>query len=223
MPEDRDLLTVSEAAAELGLSPVGVARRLQRGYMRGIKVSPRLWLVEREEVERAKQRGRMKPGPKPKTEEQETGRDATNVRPAERVRRGTQLMTNDPTPDRGGQDDHQPFVFVDELPDGCRILIIHHATVAEYDAIARGLHGINAPILEDFDAALLGQRVIRHGGKTSPYPDDVRRHYAKRANGLKQKGRTWEGIGADLRLPKSTLYGWWKEFFSNSEKPDHTE
>ncbi len=69
MPEDRDLLTVSEAATELGLTPVGVARRLQRGYMRGIKVNPRLWLVEREEVERAKAMGKIKPGPKPKAEE----------------------------------------------------------------------------------------------------------------------------------------------------------
>ncbi len=64
MPEGRDLITVSEAAAELGLSTVGVARRLQRGHMRGIKVSPRLWLVERAEVDRAKAAGRLKPGPK---------------------------------------------------------------------------------------------------------------------------------------------------------------
>jgi excisionase family DNA binding protein len=63
------LLTVSEVAAELDLSPVGVARRLQRGHMRGIKVNPRLWLVEREEVDRWKQRGRMKPGPKRPVEE----------------------------------------------------------------------------------------------------------------------------------------------------------
>jgi hypothetical protein len=36
--------------------------------MRGIKVNPRLWLVERTEVERAKTIGRLKPGPKRREE-----------------------------------------------------------------------------------------------------------------------------------------------------------
>ena len=45
-------MTVQEAAAELGMSPVGVRARLERGLMRGVKVHPRLWLIPREEVER---------------------------------------------------------------------------------------------------------------------------------------------------------------------------
>ena len=67
--EDRPMVTVSEAAEELGLTIWGVARRLQRGDMRGVKVNPRLWLIPAEEVERWKRRGRLKPGPKRRTED----------------------------------------------------------------------------------------------------------------------------------------------------------
>ena len=63
--EERPMVTVSEAAEQLGLSIWGVAKRLQRGDMRGVKVNPRLWLIPVEEVERWKQRGRLKPGPRP--------------------------------------------------------------------------------------------------------------------------------------------------------------
>ncbi len=59
---DRDLMTVTEAAAALGMSVRGVADRLQRGTMRGVKVNPRLWLVPRDEVERWRERGKLKTG-----------------------------------------------------------------------------------------------------------------------------------------------------------------
>ena len=61
------LVTVTEAAAELGLTVHAVAKRLRRGQMKGERVSPRLWLVPREEVERWKEIGRMKPGPRRRT------------------------------------------------------------------------------------------------------------------------------------------------------------
>ena len=62
--EDRPMLTVAEAAAELGLTVAGIARRLQRGDMRGVKVNPRLWLIPREEMGRWRGKGKLRPGPK---------------------------------------------------------------------------------------------------------------------------------------------------------------
>ena len=68
MSEGRALVTVSEAASELGLTVHAVAKRLRQGTMRGEQVHPRLWLIPREEVERWKERGRLKPGPKRRAE-----------------------------------------------------------------------------------------------------------------------------------------------------------
>jgi excisionase family DNA binding protein len=62
--EERDLITVSEAAAILGISNRAVSKRLENGHMRGERVHPRLWLIPREEVDRWREIGRMKPGPK---------------------------------------------------------------------------------------------------------------------------------------------------------------
>jgi excisionase family DNA binding protein len=47
----RDFLTVAEAAAILGVSGRTIAYRLQKGFMRGEHVNPRLWVIPREEVE----------------------------------------------------------------------------------------------------------------------------------------------------------------------------
>ena len=69
--EGRDLLTVVEAAHELGLTVRGVQERVRRGLLRGERVSPRLWLIPREEVERAKAQGRLKPGPKPRDQQED--------------------------------------------------------------------------------------------------------------------------------------------------------
>jgi len=59
------LLTVQEAAVELGITVRGVQERLRRGAMQGERVTPRLWLIPRAEVERWKALGRQRPGRKP--------------------------------------------------------------------------------------------------------------------------------------------------------------
>lgn len=64
MEGGRDLLTVAEAAQELGMTVRGVQERLRRGMMRGERVSPRLWMIQREEVERWRALGRQRPGRK---------------------------------------------------------------------------------------------------------------------------------------------------------------
>ena len=61
----RPLLTVQEAAVELGITVRGVQERLRRGAMQGERVTPRLWLIPRGEVERWKVLGRQRPGRKP--------------------------------------------------------------------------------------------------------------------------------------------------------------
>ena len=66
MTDERDLLTVVEAAQALELSPRGVLARLERGAMKGHRVNQRLWLIPRAEIERWQQLGRLKPGRKPK-------------------------------------------------------------------------------------------------------------------------------------------------------------
>ena len=64
MQDERDLVTVSEAAQMLGLTPRGILNRLERGDMRGYRVTARLWLVPLSEVERWQAIGRLKPGRK---------------------------------------------------------------------------------------------------------------------------------------------------------------
>jgi hypothetical protein len=64
--KERDMLTVAETARELDLTVRGVQNRLLRGLMQGERVTPRLWLIPREEVERWKALGRQKPGRKPR-------------------------------------------------------------------------------------------------------------------------------------------------------------
>ncbi|MGD9894755.1 MAG: helix-turn-helix domain-containing protein [Dehalococcoidia bacterium] len=61
-----DLITVNEAAAELGLASVTVRKRLEAGTMRGQNIGGRIWLIPRAEVERAKAAGPLKRGPKPR-------------------------------------------------------------------------------------------------------------------------------------------------------------
>ncbi len=61
-----NFVTVTEAAKVLGITPHGVRSRIARGELQASQVSPKLWLIPAEEVERAKAAGRMKPGPKPK-------------------------------------------------------------------------------------------------------------------------------------------------------------
>lgn len=63
-----DELTVSEAAAELGMSVRGVRSRIERGQMASVLRHARLRLIPREEVERWKALGRQQFGPKRKAE-----------------------------------------------------------------------------------------------------------------------------------------------------------
>ncbi|MGD9892581.1 MAG: helix-turn-helix domain-containing protein [Dehalococcoidia bacterium] len=60
-------MTVDEAAAELGISPRGVRKRLEAGSLAGENVAGRVWLIPRVGVEQAKAQGRLRPGPKPRT------------------------------------------------------------------------------------------------------------------------------------------------------------
>ncbi len=57
-------MTPAEAAQELGITVRAVQHRLKTKLMHGENYGGRLWLVPREEVERAKTAGRMKPGPR---------------------------------------------------------------------------------------------------------------------------------------------------------------
>jgi excisionase family DNA binding protein len=59
-----EYLTVTQAAAEFGMSPRGVRFRIERGEMAAERINPRLMLIPRAEVERWKELGRQKPGPK---------------------------------------------------------------------------------------------------------------------------------------------------------------
>jgi excisionase family DNA binding protein len=59
---DRDYLTIKEAAAILDVPGRTIAYRLQKGFMQGEQVNPRLWLIARAEVERWKGRGALPRG-----------------------------------------------------------------------------------------------------------------------------------------------------------------
>ncbi len=65
------MLTVAETAQELGLTVRGVQTRLLRGQIQGERVTPRLWLIPREEVDRVKPLGKLKRGPKPRKRDRE--------------------------------------------------------------------------------------------------------------------------------------------------------
>jgi excisionase family DNA binding protein len=62
-------MTLTDAARELGVDPSTLRYRLKRGDMQGEKIGPRTWLIPREEVMRAKELGRLKPGRKSKSGE----------------------------------------------------------------------------------------------------------------------------------------------------------
>ena len=42
---------VKPAAAECGVSPMTLKRRLRDGRLRGVRVGPKLWLIPRTEIE----------------------------------------------------------------------------------------------------------------------------------------------------------------------------
>jgi excisionase family DNA binding protein len=60
---------VAEAARELGLTRRAVLARIERGDMKAERIHPKLWVIPVAEVDRWRELGRLKPGPKPKAEE----------------------------------------------------------------------------------------------------------------------------------------------------------
>ena len=60
-------MTVQQAAEALGMSVRGIRERIERGEMQAERLGARVWAIPREEVERWRQLGRQKPGPKPGT------------------------------------------------------------------------------------------------------------------------------------------------------------
>ena len=66
MDEELDMVTVAEAAAELGISPRAVLHRIEQGEIKARKITPRMYLVPRQEVERWKPIGKRKGGRPPK-------------------------------------------------------------------------------------------------------------------------------------------------------------
>ena len=67
--ETTDAVTVGEAATVLGVDGATIRRRLARGVMQGERVGPRLWLIPKEEIERWRSRGKLRPGRKPREQE----------------------------------------------------------------------------------------------------------------------------------------------------------
>jgi excisionase family DNA binding protein len=59
-----EYVTVQEAAAALGLSDRGIRERIERGEMRAVRLGPRMWAIPRDELDRWRGTGRLKPGPK---------------------------------------------------------------------------------------------------------------------------------------------------------------
>ena len=60
-----EFVSVEQAASELGLSVRAIRLRIPRGDMLATRIGQRVWAIPREEVERWRQLGRQRPGPKP--------------------------------------------------------------------------------------------------------------------------------------------------------------
>ena len=78
--ERYDLMTIAEVASALGMDESTVRRRIRRGDMQAVRAGARVWLIPREEVDRWRVIGRLKPGPKPRRRPEEnqteTGEEA---------------------------------------------------------------------------------------------------------------------------------------------------
>jgi excisionase family DNA binding protein len=68
-----EFITVGDAARELGIGRSALHSRIKRGEIRAIRVSPRLLLIPRSEVERWRDKGKLKPGPKPRGKPEREG------------------------------------------------------------------------------------------------------------------------------------------------------
>jgi excisionase family DNA binding protein len=60
--KERDMFTVAETAQALGLSVRAIQDRIRKGEMAAEKITPRLYLVHRNEIERWKPVGKRKGG-----------------------------------------------------------------------------------------------------------------------------------------------------------------
>ena len=61
-----DYMTVSEAARELGVSSRAIHKRIAEGTMRAERFGALVWQIPVAEVERWRELGKQKPGPKPR-------------------------------------------------------------------------------------------------------------------------------------------------------------
>jgi len=61
-----EYVTVEQAAAALGLSVRAIRARIARGDMRAERLGQRVWAIPLAEIERWRDLGRQKPGPKPR-------------------------------------------------------------------------------------------------------------------------------------------------------------
>jgi excisionase family DNA binding protein len=67
-PGVADEMTVTEAATALGVAEETIRKRIQRGDMQARRVGARVLLIPSEEVNRWREIGHAKPGPKPRGE-----------------------------------------------------------------------------------------------------------------------------------------------------------
>ena len=76
MPTAQDLLSVAQAAEELGLAPVSIRHAIMRGTLGVVRLDGRTNLVPRSELERYRQEHLRKRGPAVKTTDQPTTQSA---------------------------------------------------------------------------------------------------------------------------------------------------
>lgn len=72
---ESEMLSVTAAAAVLGVRPETVRRAAQQGRIAATKVGPRAWIIARDEVERygRERQGGGRTGPKPRRVEGDAG------------------------------------------------------------------------------------------------------------------------------------------------------
>jgi excisionase family DNA binding protein len=76
MPTAQDLLSVAQAAEELGLAPVSIRHAIMRGTLGVVRLDGRTNLVPRSELERYRHEHLRKRGPAVKTTGQPTTQSA---------------------------------------------------------------------------------------------------------------------------------------------------
>ena len=64
-------MTVTQAAEAMGISVTALYDRIRAGKVQADRVGQRVLLIPESEVDRWREVGRLKPGPKPRTEAEE--------------------------------------------------------------------------------------------------------------------------------------------------------